>query len=291
MTIQYNEFAMAASAPPAPTTENDGNPKYGEYRSVPSVEAANGNLPLQSRQHQIPTVQTTSYGHAAAPNAQFNPSSNFDMYAAKPTQSSIPTVQDESRKITKVSLASSFNQHIDDDLFPQQMSQSLVPKEDTVPSLIAASSGSTTGSHFSSATLSSNQMATAINKEEGRQEEVNQQLSLYEQPQQKIPTTTSTTMITTDRASQNYLIPPVEDPVAKMKRRRARNRVRVMASASGGVLLGGVLLGPAGMILGGYGAALITHAASKRGERKKDERVAKEQLRRAPKPHNNGVFA
>merc|ERR1719223_740149 len=213
------------------------------------------------------------------------------MYAPQPTQSSIPKVQYISYVQPTVSMTTSFNQHIDDDMIAQQLSQSLVLQEDTVPSLIATDSGSTTGSHFSSATLSSSQMATAVDKEEWRREEVNQQLSIYEQPQQKIPKTTSTTMVTTDRASQNYSIPPVEDPVAKKKRRRARRCVWVIASASGGVLLGGVLLGPAGMILGGYGAALITQAASKRGERKKDERVAKEQLRRAPKPHNNGVFA
>jgi len=254
MTIQYNEFAMAPSAPPTSHMDNNRNRKHGEYRSVPSVEAATSNFPLQSRQDPIPTVQSTPYGHATAPNARFNPrfnsNSNFDVYASK----------------------------------------SLVPKEDTVPSLIAAGSGSTTESYLSSATSSPNHMASAIIEDEKQRKKIDQQLSLYEQPQQQRPKTTSTTTVTGNKTSQNYSITPVKDHVAKKKRRRARRRVRVIASASGGAVLGGVLLGPFGIFWGGYSAALVTHAASKCRERKKDERVAKEQLRRAPHPLNNGVL-
>eukprot|EP00591_Stephanopyxis_turris_P000587 CAMPEP_0195507020 /NCGR_PEP_ID=MMETSP0794_2-20130614/547_1 /TAXON_ID=515487 /ORGANISM="Stephanopyxis turris, Strain CCMP 815" /LENGTH=291 /DNA_ID=CAMNT_0040633551 /DNA_START=20 /DNA_END=895 /DNA_ORIENTATION=+ len=288
MTIQYNEFAMAPSALPAPYMDNNGNLKYDEYHSEPSDEAANSNFPAQSRQNVISTLQATSYGHATAPNAQFNPSSNFDIYAPQPKQLSIPTAEavPYGKSVNPLTPFSS-NQHIDDDIFNQQMSQSLVPKENTVPRLIATSSGSSVGSSFSSGTSSPNRTASAITADE-RRHEMDQQLSLYEQSQQQRPTSTSTTMVTREHSYQNNSISPGEDPLAKKKRRRARNRVRAAASASGGAILGAVVLGPVGMVLGGYGAAKVTQIASKRGERKKDEKVTQEQLRRVPKPRING---
>ncbi len=73
-----------------------------------------------------------------------------------------------------------------------------------------------------------------------------------------------------------------EDPLSKKRRRRRRRRWRMAGGTTAGVIIGAVLFcGPwgavAGGVLGGAGARFL----SKRGEKKKDLRVANYQLSQA----------
>eukprot|EP00542_Grammatophora_oceanica_P010225 CAMPEP_0194026948 /NCGR_PEP_ID=MMETSP0009_2-20130614/1189_1 /TAXON_ID=210454 /ORGANISM="Grammatophora oceanica, Strain CCMP 410" /LENGTH=195 /DNA_ID=CAMNT_0038665847 /DNA_START=24 /DNA_END=611 /DNA_ORIENTATION=+ len=58
--------------------------------------------------------------------------------------------------------------------------------------------------------------------------------------------------------------------ILRRRKRRARGEV---ASIVGGVVVGGVLLGPIGVIVGVFGAPAVTRAALSRGEKRKDQRV------------------
>jgi hypothetical protein len=65
-----------------------------------------------------------------------------------------------------------------------------------------------------------------------------------------------------------------EDPWQKKKRRRRRRRVRMVAGAVGCGLMGGVFLGPAGLVAGAASGAFVLRTTSKIGERRKDARTA-----------------
>jgi len=67
---------------------------------------------------------------------------------------------------------------------------------------------------------------------------------------------------------------PEEDAAEKKKRRRRRRRVRMAVGAASGIVVGGVILGPVGVVAGAVTGVVVTRAASKHGERRKDARVA-----------------
>jgi hypothetical protein len=68
-----------------------------------------------------------------------------------------------------------------------------------------------------------------------------------------------------------------EDPLAKKMRRRRRRRGRMVAGAAGGALVGAVFLGPIGLAAGVVTGAVVARVASKNGEKRKDQRVARQQ--------------
>ena len=72
----------------------------------------------------------------------------------------------------------------------------------------------------------------------------------------------------------NTTYPVGESPLHKKARRRRRRRLRMVAGGVGGFAVGAIALGPVGAILGCAGAISATRAISKRGERKKDDRMA-----------------
>jgi hypothetical protein len=75
---------------------------------------------------------------------------------------------------------------------------------------------------------------------------------------------------------------PGEDPLAKKKRRCFRRRVRIAVSATAGIIVGAVIfVGPWGAIVGGIAGGAGARVLSKRGERKKDTRVAQTRLTQA----------
>lgn len=65
-----------------------------------------------------------------------------------------------------------------------------------------------------------------------------------------------------------------EDRPQKQKRRRRRRRVRMVVAAVGCGVVGGVFLGPAGLVAGAASGAFLLRTASKIGERRKDARTA-----------------
>lgn len=70
-----------------------------------------------------------------------------------------------------------------------------------------------------------------------------------------------------------------EDPYAKKRRRRRRRRWRMACAATAGAIVGGVVFfGPWGWVVGGIAGGTGARILSKRGEKKKDMRVAKAQL-------------
>lgn len=72
---------------------------------------------------------------------------------------------------------------------------------------------------------------------------------------------------------------PVEDTMAKKKRRRIRRRVRIAAGATAGLIVGGIVFcGPWGVITAGVVGGVAARAISKRQERKKDWRVSQQNL-------------
>lgn len=75
---------------------------------------------------------------------------------------------------------------------------------------------------------------------------------------------------------------PGEDPLAKKMRRRRRRRLRMAAGATVGLVLGAIIfVGPWGAIAGGVAGGAGARVLSKRGERKKDSRVAQSRLSQA----------
>jgi hypothetical protein len=74
-------------------------------------------------------------------------------------------------------------------------------------------------------------------------------------------------------------------------RRRKRRRVRMACGTFGGVVAGAVVLGPIGMVLGGFGGAATTRAVSKMRERRKDQRVADQSAASIPIPVQSGEAA
>lgn len=73
-----------------------------------------------------------------------------------------------------------------------------------------------------------------------------------------------------------------EDPFAKKMRRRRRRRWRMAAGTTAGVIVGAIAFcGPWGAIAGGIVGGAGTRVLSKRGERKKDMRVATTTLSQA----------
>ena len=75
---------------------------------------------------------------------------------------------------------------------------------------------------------------------------------------------------------------PGEDPLAKKRRRRRRRRWRMAAGATAGMIVGtSIFFGPWGTIVGGVTGAAVARVISKRGERKKDLRVANSRLSEA----------
>ena len=70
-----------------------------------------------------------------------------------------------------------------------------------------------------------------------------------------------------------------EDPFAKKRRRRRRRRLRILGGATAGAVVGGVVFcGPWGAVAGGVAGGAGARYLSKRGERKKDARLAMHQL-------------
>jgi hypothetical protein len=71
-----------------------------------------------------------------------------------------------------------------------------------------------------------------------------------------------------------------EDPLAKKRRRRRRRRVRMIAGGTAGGLIVGpiIFFGPIGLIVGVAAGAVGARVISKRRERRKDERVARENV-------------
>lgn len=69
-----------------------------------------------------------------------------------------------------------------------------------------------------------------------------------------------------------------ESPWGKKMRRRRRRKGRVCAGAVGGAVIGGVLGCGVGAVAGALVGGAIARNISKRGERKKDERIAQQQL-------------
>jgi hypothetical protein len=65
-----------------------------------------------------------------------------------------------------------------------------------------------------------------------------------------------------------------EDHWQKKKRRRRRRRFRMVAGAVGCGLMGGVFLGPVGLVAGAASGAFVLRTTSKIGERRKDVRTA-----------------
>jgi TRAP-type mannitol/chloroaromatic compound transport system permease large subunit len=70
-----------------------------------------------------------------------------------------------------------------------------------------------------------------------------------------------------------------EDPLAKKRRRRFRRRVRMTVCGTAGLIVGAIIFcGPIGVIVGGAAGAVGARVISKRRERLKDERVARENV-------------
>lgn len=79
-----------------------------------------------------------------------------------------------------------------------------------------------------------------------------------------------------------YEIAQDEDPFAKKSRRRRRRRWHMAAGGTAGAILGAILFcGPWGLVVGGAGGVGAARIMSKRGERKKDIRVANSKLTNA----------
>lgn len=71
------------------------------------------------------------------------------------------------------------------------------------------------------------------------------------------------------------MIESEEDPFAKTRRRRRRRRLRMLGGATAGAVVGGaVFCGPWGAVVGGVAGGAGARYLSKRGERKKDVRLA-----------------
>jgi hypothetical protein len=75
------------------------------------------------------------------------------------------------------------------------------------------------------------------------------------------------------------------------RKARRRRKVRMACGSIGGVVVGGLILGPLGAIAGGVGAGAATRAVSKRREKKKDERVANLHTSAVPIPMQRGEVA
>jgi hypothetical protein len=109
------------------------------------------------------------------------------------------------------------------------------------------------------------------------------------------------TMVSSSSATttSSYTIPsqdmdqaiPGESDADKKARRRRRRKVRMACGSIGGVVVGGLILGPLGAIAGGVGAGAATRAVSKRREKKKDERVANSYTSAVPIPMQRGEAA
>jgi hypothetical protein len=84
---------------------------------------------------------------------------------------------------------------------------------------------------------------------------------------------------------------PGEADTDRKERRRRRRKVRMACGSVGGVVVGGLILGPLGAIAGGVGAGAATRAMSKRRERKKDDRVASQYTSAVPIPMQTGEAA
>eukprot|EP00538_Stauroneis_constricta_P002062 CAMPEP_0119557212 /NCGR_PEP_ID=MMETSP1352-20130426/8948_1 /TAXON_ID=265584 /ORGANISM="Stauroneis constricta, Strain CCMP1120" /LENGTH=111 /DNA_ID=CAMNT_0007604279 /DNA_START=139 /DNA_END=474 /DNA_ORIENTATION=- len=67
-----------------------------------------------------------------------------------------------------------------------------------------------------------------------------------------------------------------EDPKHKKSRRRQRRRIRMAAGGVGGFVVGGALLGPVGACAGCVSGVAMSRAASRVGERWKDDRLQRE---------------
>jgi hypothetical protein len=103
-------------------------------------------------------------------------------------------------------------------------------------------------------------------------------------------------------ATSSYTIPapgdsdmaramPGESDADKKARRRRRRKVRMACGSIGGVMVGGLILGPLGAIAGGVGAGAATRAVSKRREKRKDQRVADQYTSAVPIPMQRGEAA
>lgn len=105
------------------------------------------------------------------------------------------------------------------------------------------------------------------------------------------PVASTNTIQSPDIAKDPYLLPPPppeyqtietttttypmgESSYHKKARRRRRRRLRMVVGGIGGFTVGAITLGPVGAILGCAGAVSATRAISKRGESKKDDRMA-----------------
>jgi hypothetical protein len=84
---------------------------------------------------------------------------------------------------------------------------------------------------------------------------------------------------------------PGESDADRKARRRRRRKVRMACGSIGGVVVGGLILGPVGVIAGGFAAGAATRAVSKRRERKKDDRVANQYTSAVPIPMQTGEAA
>jgi hypothetical protein len=71
-----------------------------------------------------------------------------------------------------------------------------------------------------------------------------------------------------------------EGPSQKQKRRRRRRRRRMVVAAVGCGAVGGLFLGPVGLVAGAASGAFVLRTASKIGERRKDARTARVTPRR-----------
>jgi len=82
--------------------------------------------------------------------------------------------------------------------------------------------------------------------------------------------------VATEIPAEDY---PGEDPTLKKLRRRRRRRVRMVLGATGGAVVGAIIFcGPLGVVLVGAGGAWGARALSKRRERRKDNRLAQQNL-------------
>lgn len=63
------------------------------------------------------------------------------------------------------------------------------------------------------------------------------------------------------------------------------------AAGTGGVVVGGLVLGPVGAVAGAVGAVAATRGISKHREKKKDERNAAKETAAIPVPAQTGVSA
>jgi hypothetical protein len=80
-------------------------------------------------------------------------------------------------------------------------------------------------------------------------------------------------------AREEHIGNGVEDPLAKKRRRRRRRRVRMAVGGTAGLIVGAIIFcGPIGLFVGAAAGAVGARVISKRRERRKDERVARENV-------------